>query len=204
MDLDRSTAQRLVREVDPALVVKDVVALVGGGNSAVFDVACSGPFRHLVVKVYSDAFHWKMGKEAFLYGLIETHVDVPAPRVLRADDSKELVPQNYVVMTKLEGRTLYSLLTEIGEHDLVDLYRQIATILRALHRITFEAFGYIGTSVLEPHATNLAYMSFQFEKKLREFAELGGDAGASSCRRALRRFPRRPVGRVRDARSLPR
>jgi aminoglycoside phosphotransferase (APT) family kinase protein len=48
-------------------------------------------------------------------------------------------------------------------------------VLREIHRISMTAFGYIGPhGVWTPHATNKAYMSFQFGKKLTEFVERGG------------------------------
>ena len=41
-----------------------------------------------------------------------------------------------------------------------------------------EAFGYIGASgILTAHSTNHAYLSFQFDRKLREFTDRGGAAG---------------------------
>jgi aminoglycoside phosphotransferase (APT) family kinase protein len=49
-------------------------------------------------------------------------------------------------------------------------------ILAAIHRIGLDAFGYLTTTILDPKSTNTAYMTAQFGKKLREFADQGGDA----------------------------
>jgi hypothetical protein len=42
-----------------------LVRLTGGNNSAVFEVREVGG-RTVVVKIYSDLFHWKMEKEVFV------------------------------------------------------------------------------------------------------------------------------------------
>ena len=41
-----------------------------------------------------------------------------------------------------------------------------------------QAFGYIGaTGILTAHATNHDYLTHQFQRKIKEFTERGGDAG---------------------------
>jgi hypothetical protein len=56
---------------------------------------------------------------------------------------------------------------------------------RASTKFGSDAFGYIGThGLVRAHGTNVHYMRFQFEKKLRELGELGGDA---ELRRRLER-----------------
>ena len=112
----------------------------------------------VVVKVYSEPLHWKMEKEGFVYGLLQNHaIDVPAPVVLAADDSKAVLPHNYLVLTRLEGRLLYSILDQL------------------------DAAGYVGRrGVGEPYRTNRDYMPAQFERKRRQFDALGGERALSS------------------------
>jgi hygromycin-B 7''-O-kinase len=72
---------------------------------------------------------------------------------------------------------VFSLLDQLDDQQLVAINRQLAGVLRTLHEIEFDEFGYVGTDgVVQPFSTNLDYMRFQFDKKLREFGELGGDA----------------------------
>jgi len=154
-----------------------VAALAGGQNSAVFEVEAEDG-ASAVIKVYSDAFHWKMQKEVFVYGRLRAEgVSAPVPAILAADDTKAVLPQNFLVMTKLDGVHLLSILDQVDPDALVGLNGQIGSILGSLHEVTFDAFGYVGTDgIVEPHQTNLDYMTFQFDKKSREFAELGGDS----------------------------
>ncbi len=176
-DLDYAIADRVVALADLSLRVETVVRLTGGDNSAVFEVR-SGDGRAVVVKVYTDFFYWKMEKEIFVYDLLRQHCSAaPVPAILAADDSKTLVTQNVLVMTKLEGDHALSILDQLDEERLAQINRQIGTILRVLHQVGFEEFGYVGTrGVVQPHQTNLHYMRTQFDKKLDEFDELGGDA----------------------------
>jgi aminoglycoside phosphotransferase (APT) family kinase protein len=186
LDLDVATADRLIGLADPSLRATAVKRLTGGGNSGVFDVATTSG-RAVVVKVYSEIFDWKLEKELYVYDRVRKQgLDLPMAEILAADDSKSLIPNNVVVMTKREGWHVLSLLDELSDRDLESINRQIGVLLRTLHEVTFDAFGYIGTTgVFEPHPTNDAYMRFQFEKKLREFGELGG---REELRRMIERY----------------
>lgn len=185
-DLDVATADRVVALAGPGFRTDAIVRLTGGGNSAVFEVR-SREGRSLVVKVYSDLFHWKMEKEVFVYGHVRQHaLAAPVPAILAADDSKTLLSQNVLVMTKLDGEHVDSLIDDLDELALIGINQQIGAILAALHEISFDAFGYVGTDgVVDGHPTNLDYMRLQFEKKLREFDEHGGDP---ELRRNIERY----------------
>ena len=101
---------------------------------------------------------------------------MPVPTVLAADDSKTLLPQNILVLTKLEGVHVAAILDELDDGELAAVNAQIGGLLRALHDVPFEAFGYVnGSGVVNPQETNRDYMRYQFAKKLREFVSFGGD-----------------------------
>lgn len=184
-ELDPETAGRVVALADPGLRAEAVTRLHGGAQSAVFEVRAADG-RAVVVKVYSDLLHWKMAKEVFVYGRLHGRaLAAPVPAVLAADDSKRLLARNVLVLTKLDGERVYELLERLDEATLADINRQLGAILRALHEVGFDCFGYVGADgVLGSHETNPDYMRFQFAKKLREFAELGGD---DELRRSIER-----------------
>jgi len=155
----------------PDFDVAAIDQLAGGSNSAVYDVLI-GIGERVVLKVYSELLRWKLRKEVLVYGLLERHqVDVPAPRVLHADDSKRML-----VLTKLDGELLEPLAASLSEDERVRIAREVGELLARLHRMRFDEFGYVGVDgIVDPHPSNLDYMSFQFEKSLREFPTLGGD-----------------------------
>jgi hypothetical protein len=88
--------------------------------------------------------------------------------------------------------------------ELATINRQVGALLRVLHDVRFEAFGYVdGTGVVSPHETNLGYMRFHFAKKLREFETFGGDlALVSAIERHVAAHEELLAG-VRAARLLP-
>lgn len=160
-DLDLETASRLV---GPAT---GVTRLTGGILGSVFEVQRADGTA-VVVKVYPEEERWKLEKEVFVYGRLGG-VAVPIASVIGRDD--EL---NALVLTKLDGVHVSSL--DHDEDEIVAINRQIGALLRELHQVGFDAFGYLGTDgLVREHATNLDYMRFQFALKLREFEELGGD-----------------------------
>jgi aminoglycoside phosphotransferase (APT) family kinase protein len=121
--------------------------------------------------------HWKMQKEVTVSTLIQGRLSVAMPHILFADDTKALLGLNLVLMTKLEGSVLRWLEPAMTSGQIASAYKQIGQLLREFHRIPMEAFGYIGPNgIWTAYATNHAYMSFQFGKKLKEFTDQGGAA----------------------------
>lgn len=175
-DIDIATADRVIALAEPGFRTEAITRLTGGANSAVFDVK-SRRGHSVVVKVYSDLLQWKMKKEVFVYDHVRAcGVDAPVPAILAADDSKTVVGQNVLVMTKLDGVPVASVETDFHEGERAAINRQLGAILAALHAITFDAFGYVGThGVVDGHATNRDYMRSQFDKRLHEFDEHQGE-----------------------------
>ena len=74
------------------------------------------------------------------------------------------------------GKIALGLRGELPDAELFAIYAGMGASLREINDITLDSFGYIGPNgVWTPHATNRNYMSSQFERKLMEFCERGGD-----------------------------
>lgn len=153
--------------------VTAVEPLAGSRNGSVYELRGGG--ASVVLKLYPAPWEWKLGKEAFVYGLV-AELELPLARMLAADDSRRVFPEPYAVLTKLPGDRLLARLEGLESAEQLEVATQVGALLRELHTIDFEQFGYLGThGLLDPHPTNAEYMLFQFEKKLREFVSLGGD-----------------------------
>ena len=109
--------------------------------------------RELVLKVYRGELTWKRDKEAFLLRLAAGRVPVP-----------EVVYEGpgVLLMTRLPGTP-----ARFSDEDPLAVSRQLGALLRELHTITFDSFGYIETRVTSPVATNLEYMRRRIERKVR-------------------------------------
>jgi aminoglycoside phosphotransferase (APT) family kinase protein len=130
-----------------------------------------------MLKVYPESLHWKMQKEVNVCALLSGRLRTPVPYVLLADDTKSVIGLNFVLMNKLGGAVLRTLEPALPDAELFSAYSQMGEVLRQIHRISMKSFGYIGPNgVWTAHASNRAYMSSQFENKLAEFAERGGDS----------------------------
>jgi len=178
LEVPFATAQSIVDRVLAGQQVTDVSNIHGGEIAAVYMFTFEGPYPPVILKVYPDALHWKMQKEANVISLVHPQLSVPIPRVLLADDSKQIVALNFILMTKLDGKILASLEPMLTSQELLSSYSQIGKLLRQLHHLRMNAFGYIGgNGIVTEHATNQAYVSKQFDQKLKEFTERGGGDG---------------------------
>jgi aminoglycoside phosphotransferase (APT) family kinase protein len=173
-----ATAQAIVDCVLVGHTVAAVSKIYGGEIAAIYEIALGDAEQPVVLKVYPESLHWKMRKEVTVVSLIQARLSAPVPRIMLADDSKRLLGLNFILMTMLEGSILGRLEPTLTQDQRVSAHKQIGLLLREFHRIPMEAFGYIGASgISTAHLTNHDYLSFQFDRKLKEFTERGGSAG---------------------------
>lgn len=184
--LTEAQAQSIVDRAAPGRRVTRLSAFGRGEISAVFDVELADGAPGLVIKIYPDALQWKMQKEITVARLMSTRpLPAPVPSILHADDSKSLIAFDFVVMDRLEGTSLADHERGLPEQECFAIYAEMGRLLRDIHAITLESFGYIGTQgIVMPFARNRAYMSFQFDRKLGEFTNHGGPEDAAAAMRA--------------------
>jgi len=183
-------AQAIVDGLFVDHTVATVSAIHGGEIAATYEIAFVEDRPPAVLKVYPDSLHWKMQKEVAVIALVQDRLTVPAPRILLADDSKRLLDLNFVLMSKLPGATLGLLELALPSDQRASAYRQIGRLLREFHRIPMDAFGYIGArGIPTAHATNHDYLSWQCDRKLKEFTDRGG--AADLARRVAAHFSMR-------------
>jgi len=148
--VDLEAAQQLLPEFD--LVA--IEPLDGGEVHANFELRTADG-RDLVLKVYRGELSWKLGKEAYLLDLVRSRLSIPVPAIVHKGEAA-------LVMTRLPGRP-----AGFTDADPVAVAWQVGAILRELHTITFESFGYIETRVTNPVSANLEYMRRRVERKVR-------------------------------------
>lgn len=165
-------AQVIVRHAIPHAAVQDVIELHGGEIGTVLEIAVTDS-PACVLKAYPASLQWKMAKEIYVLGLLRD-VNVVVPSVLFADDTRSVIDHNYVLMTKLDGAVLGRREAALTASQLFDIYAEMGAALRRINDVTLDSFGYIGPSgVWTAYPSNHAYMSAQFDKKLKEFCTLG-------------------------------
>jgi Ser/Thr protein kinase RdoA (MazF antagonist) len=150
MDLDE--ARQLLAGAD--LEIEDLAPMDGGAVHSLYQLQASGG-RAYVLKLYRGELSWKLDKETYLLDLVHRRLSIPVPEIVHTT-------QAVLVMTRLPGRP-----ARFTDDDPVGVSRQLGGLLRELHSITLESFGYIETRVTNPVPTNLEYMRRRVEGKLR-------------------------------------
>jgi hygromycin-B 7''-O-kinase len=140
------------RQLLPQMELTAIEPLDGGEVHANYGLETADG-RRLVLKVYRGELSWKLEKEVFLLELVAGRVPVP-----------EIVytTQGILVMTRLPGRP-----ARFTGDDPIAVSRQLGLLLRQLHAIEFDSFGYIETRVTSPLPTNLGYMRRRIDGKVR-------------------------------------
>lgn len=77
-------AQAIVERVLPGRTLADVTCFQGGEMGAVYELRLAEAHLSLVLKVYPQAFQWKMQKEVTVIDRLDGRLSVPTPRILQA------------------------------------------------------------------------------------------------------------------------
>jgi aminoglycoside phosphotransferase (APT) family kinase protein len=145
-----------------------------GGTNEVYRIDLAGHTDPLVLKIYRDEPEWIVRKEALVAGWIGERLGLPIPRWLLVDERRMLIPFRFALMTWLPGTPVRHLM---NMPDIDVAYRQMGALLRRVHTISMDAYGYVlGEGIAKPQRTNVDYMRFAFDSAFREFRDLGGDA----------------------------
>lgn len=187
-------AETILRRIHPAASVAEVVVRTGGRSSPVVEVRCAPPVEPVVIKFYDGDSRWKRDKEVHVYRLLRERGVRCVPVVLGSggEGAEGALGRGHLVMSRLDGQPLSEVVGELGASAVAGIYEEMGALLARMHRIPQEAYGYLTTGILDPCATNAQYMQRQFEMKMREFADLGGDP---NLRKAME-------ARVRDGAGL--
>ncbi len=126
--------------------VSEIKPLGAGEYNAVFSVTAEGkayaikiaPPPGTPVLTYEKDM---MQTEVYWYETISEKTDIRTPKIYFKDFSRKVIPCDYFIMEKLEGKTL----NEAGlSHEEMTLARaEIAQMLAKLHAIKSDKFGYI-------------------------------------------------------------
>ncbi|MBB4359550.1 aminoglycoside phosphotransferase (APT) family kinase protein [Bradyrhizobium sp. CIR18] len=166
--------QAIIRRIYPQASLLGITELHGGEISTVLKIALADA-RPCILKVYPESLQWKMAKEIYVLGLLRD-LGTSIPKILLADDTRTAIELNYLLMTRLDGTVLGRREATLSETELFAIYAEMGATLRRINDVMLDSFGYIGPNgVWTAHPSNQAYMSAQFDRKLREFLTRGGD-----------------------------
>ena len=95
----------------------------------------------LVLRTFDEAAaHWKPQKEKLVCRLLQEQ-GIPAPTILKTDNSHALVPFTYSLTEYLPDVTLSEAYDSLDISEKLSFYKQFGSLIGRMHTRTFEAFG---------------------------------------------------------------
>ena len=145
---------------------------VTGAYRIEFAGAGSAP---VVLKIYR-AGNGFAAKEARALRFLTGHGLDISPRVLAFSRSaRALGGRPCLACSFRPGRTLAELDAELTCAQRHDIYRQLGAVLKRLHAIPADGYGYVDGHIRNPLPDNRAYMARMLTRDLRGFRDNGGD-----------------------------
>lgn len=93
------------------------------------------------LKIFNNKIEAKTGyKLSNLYPML-LEKDVPVPKVIKYDDSLELVEHPYLIITEIEGQMLCEVIETMSNDEKVSFYYELGKLIGKFHSITFDKFG---------------------------------------------------------------
>ncbi|MBM3232488.1 aminoglycoside phosphotransferase family protein [Candidatus Pacearchaeota archaeon] len=82
----------------------------------------------------------KFQKEKIAYDLLKDTI-VPVPKIIVLDESKEIIPYTYMIMTRIIGKELEKNWKNISEKQRIKIAYKFGHLLAEIHKIKFSKFG---------------------------------------------------------------
>lgn len=136
--LDEKTAQKVFDKFNLEKVKTIVDYSSNGINNYAFEI--NGKYFLRMARRDSARY---LDKERFLADEILTkYPNFPMPHVLHYDNSKELLPRSYQVLTKINGDHLDEEFLKLSNEEKIKLGKDFGRIVKQIHSIHFDGIGY--------------------------------------------------------------
>lgn len=118
-----------------------VFSVSAGGNDYVLKIA---PLPSVRVLTYEKDM---MRSEVFWYETMRNKTDILTPKIFFKDFSRTLIPCNYFIMEKIDGKTLDK--AKLSDEEMKSVRRETAHMIAELHKIGADKFGYIQNTLYD-------------------------------------------------------
>jgi len=133
---------KIFHQFDKNLNIIKIRKAQKGYNSLVYFVNCENS-KGFVIKFGFDDSQLRNFEKEILFAKILKNSEIPFPKILLLEKSKEIVPHYYMIMEKLIGDSMSNVLEKLGNNEKIKLYKDFAEIVGKLNSFTFEKFGEI-------------------------------------------------------------
>lgn len=138
------------RALGPSAQIENRTLLKGGKFNTTYRIGTLGAERDLVIRLAPVRqellyrFERSLQRaETQIYGLLESR-GVPVPKVIRHDDSREIVDREYIITEYIESIPLED--ANLSGNAYQDVMRSLGAFARLIHSISGEGFGWFGMS----------------------------------------------------------
>ena len=83
-----------------------------------------------------------MPTEVAVYQMVAEQTNIPTPKILACDFSKQHISSNYFFMTALEGETMNKIMKKISKENHEKIKMELGSYFAQLHQIKGSYFGY--------------------------------------------------------------
>lgn len=131
----------MVRQVFPQAELVFAAPFPGRHQNLNYDLKIRNPTMDLAIKVYQNEADQKPWLEARLLHLLTSETGVPVPRVLCFDDSGSMIPDPWLLCTRLPGQPLSDVIGEMDEWALEAIGYEMGRYMSRIHQIPLDSFG---------------------------------------------------------------
>lgn len=108
----------------------------GGITGSVFDI--NGKY---ILKIQNDKTdNFRSERNAFVYKILEKN-NIKAPKLISLDTSKKIIPEKYVLATKLGGENLRDIWQSLSKDEQKKIFFKFGELMAKFHQIELKKFG---------------------------------------------------------------
>ncbi|MEA3430928.1 MAG: aminoglycoside phosphotransferase family protein [Nanoarchaeota archaeon] len=137
------TISRIVKNRWKNSQIKSIKRLVKGYKFPVLDVVIENPNKEIIIKIVEDKVFEKRGylEINVIKLLLKRFSEFPVPRIIKFDDSKQLIDFPYIIEEKIQGYDLADIdISSIKNKK--EFVISFAKYAGQMNSITFKDFGY--------------------------------------------------------------
>jgi aminoglycoside phosphotransferase (APT) family kinase protein len=114
-----------------------------------------------------------MAQEPALHALLRAETQVPVAEILAYDDSRGLIDRDYLLMSRLPGRSLAE--ANLTRHQLDGVLEQVGGYVAQMHALVADRYGYLGAHrPMTPQPTWAEALVVMWNKLLDDVVACGG------------------------------
>lgn len=143
--ISRKKIEKAVRKSLTDTDIRSVKQYKKGHINTMYEISLAKSKKPLILRLYNEA--WKAKKESFVYRCIKSHVDIPIPEILAVDDTKKILPNAYMLMSKIDGIEIDK---NYRKYKNKSIFRKAGELLAKIHSIKFHHYGWIMDNEIRP------------------------------------------------------